>query len=140
MIIISQAVILTDINGTELSKISSDLTVERLYYIDLSAGGSQTCYFYIDINGNISYRQTNIYIATNAAVTAEGTLEMYAEGDPTVDASWKGMPPYDFNLTAVESQLFNGLYPTMEFHYSHPKRLYITVSGDCRIYCKITSE
>lgn len=135
----AQILKLYDITDVELTSANASGKNPGLYSITLSAGGSQTVYFLFDITGKISTEMTNVFFYTKSAVTLAGTLEYYVEGTWALDASWKGCKPYDFSLDSTDSQRMNGLYPLKELHYGGPKRLKITASDDCTIFCKVVS-
>ena len=133
----SQILKLYDSNKDELTSANISGLNTGLYSITLSGAG--TVNFYFDPFGVISSNMTTIYFFTKSAVTLEGTVEYYTEGDWSNNDNWAGCEPYDFSLNTTEAQRVNGLYPLMESHYMTPKRLHITSNGACIIWCKIST-
>lgn len=132
----SQILKLYDINKIELESGNTSGLNKGLYKITLPGAGVAN--FYFDVFGNISADMTTIIFFTKSAVTLVGSIEYYTEGDWNLDINWAGSLPYEFDLNTTQAQKINGLYPVVESHYFWPKRLHLTASDACTIYCKIS--
>ena len=124
----STAIILTDSAGDALTEANIQGKNDKLYKIAQTGAG--TVYFYIDVDGEVSYKIAGIFVSVDEAMTLSGTLQYYRDG------TWVDNSAYDFSFTTVEAQKMNGLYPLEEAHHKFPKRLKCIVSGTCNVYAQ----
>ena len=128
---LAKAIILTDSSGDALTEANTQGKNDKLYKIAQSGAG--TVYFYIDVNGESSFKIATIKVSVDAAVTLIGTVQEYRDG------TWVDNPAYDFSFTTTEAQEMNGLYPLEEAHHQFPKRIKCAVSDTAGVYAQVVT-